>query len=84
MSQIITTFESKIFLELTPSEAMALDAIFGYGPEEFKKWFNKHLGTYYLKPWEKSLDSLFDKARKLHYAVEQLKEAKEKIKTITV
>jgi len=82
MSKIITTTESKIFLELTEGEAMALDAICGYGSKPFKEWFYRNLGQHYLKPWEKHLDPLFEKARKLHTAVEQLKEAKKQLHTI--
>jgi len=84
MSKIITTFESKIYLELTEGEAMALDAICGYGPEKFKEWFYNNLGKHYLSPYEKHLDTLFDKARKLEAAIKQFDEARKALRDITV
>jgi hypothetical protein len=84
MSKIITTFESKIYLELTEGEAMALDAICGYGPEKFLEWFKKNHGKHYIEPYEKHVKSLFDKARSLEGAVEQFKEARKALREINV
>jgi len=84
MSKIITTFESKIYLELTEGEAMALDAICGYGPKEFLEWFKRNLGKHYIEPHEKHIKSLFDKARALEGAVKQLREARKQLREINV
>lgn len=84
MSKIVTHFDSKIYLELTEGEAMALDAICGYGPEKFLEWFKKNLGKHYIEPHEKHLKSLFLKARKLEAAVEQFKEARKALREINV
>jgi hypothetical protein len=53
-----------VFMKLTESEARALDALVGYGFKETIKVFYEHLGTSYMKPHEKGLESLFDSVRK--------------------
>lgn len=55
--------EGRVLLSLTEEEARALDAIVGYGPNEFVKWFYKNLGTVYLKPHEIAMRSLFETLR---------------------
>lgn len=82
MSKIITTINAKIFLELTPGEAGALDAICGYGPDKFLEWFEKNHGKHYIGKYRSHVVSLFDKARKLDYAIKQLEEAKKQISEI--
>lgn len=82
MSIIHTNIEAKIFLELTEGEAKALAAICGYGPKEFKAWFYRNMGKHYLQPFEKHIDSLFDKARKLDNAVDQVNAARKEVKVI--
>lgn len=84
MSKIITTFESKIYLELTEGEAMALDAICGYGPQQFLEWFKRNHGKHYIEPHEGHVKSLFEKARKLEGAVKQLKEARRSLGNINI
>lgn len=84
MSVIKTELKATIFLELTEGEAMALDAICGYGPKEFKEWFYRNMGKHYLQPFEKHLDTLFQKARSLQGEVRKVQEAREKIKTIII
>ena len=82
MSKIITTLNAKIYLELTPGEAGALDAICGYGPDVFLKWFKNNLGKHYIEKYEGHIRSLFEKARKLDYAIQQLEKAKKEIHEI--
>lgn len=53
----------KINLELTISEAQALDAICGYGPDRFIEWFYANLGKHYLRPHEDAMRSLFKAVR---------------------
>jgi hypothetical protein len=84
MSRIITTVEAKVYLELTEGEAKALSAICGYGPKEFKEWFYRNMGKHYLQPFEKHLDTLFVKARRLDVAVKQVEEARKSIKQIDI
>lgn len=74
--------ESKIYLEMTEGEAMALDAICGYGVKPFKEWFYRNLGKHYLQPYAGSLDTLFEKARFLQSQVQQLNEKKKQINAI--
>ncbi len=82
MSIIQTEVNAKIYLELTEGEAKALAAICGYGPSEFINWFYRNLGKHYLKPYESAVKTLFDKARKLDQAVNQVVNAREQIKII--
>lgn len=57
------TVETTITLALSEEEAAALDALVGYGVNEFLKVFYKELGEAYLKPHENGLRSLFDSVR---------------------
>lgn len=82
MSIIKTEIKANIFLELTEEEAGALQAICGYGPKIFIEWFHRTHGKYYLEPYKGHLTSLFEKARKLSYAIEQLNKAKKVISII--
>lgn len=72
MSIIKLEIEAKIFLELTEGEAGALDAICGYGPKEFIKWFERNMGKHYIAPYKEHLETLFDKARTLNREVKSL------------
>lgn len=83
-SQIIMKVESKIYLELTEGEAKALAAICGYGPSEFINWFYRNMGKHYLKPYEASVKTLFQKARSLDHAVKQVEDARKTIESIEV
>lgn len=60
----IAKIEGHVVLYLTESEARALDAIVGYGPDVFVKWFYANLGKHYLKPHEVAMRSLFDTCRR--------------------
>jgi hypothetical protein len=84
MSKIVTVFESKIFLELTEGEAMALDAICGYGPDKFLEWFKRNHGKHYIEPYEGHVKSLFEKGRKLQAAVMQFNEARKSLRQINI
>lgn len=55
--------EIKVVLTLNESEARALEAICGYGPDKFIEWFYRNLGKNYLKPHEKGMRSLFETVR---------------------
>jgi hypothetical protein len=53
-----------VTIVLTEAEAGALDAIAGYGADNFLKVFYQHLGESYLQPYEAGLRSLFESARR--------------------
>lgn len=74
MSTIKTEITSKITLELTDGEAGALDAICGYGPDIFIKWFESTHGTHYMRKYKAHLRSLFNKARALQHHVRKVEE----------
>lgn len=73
---------ARIFLELTEGEAHALAGICGYERDAFLEWFYKNMGRSYLEPHEQHVKSLFEKARKLDYAIRQLEDARKLIKVI--
>lgn len=55
--------ETSVLIELTEIEMLALDALAGYGTDEFLKVFYEKMGKAYLQPHEKGLRSLFDVVR---------------------
>lgn len=58
-SEVKATVEFKVNIELTENEARAWDAIVGYGWGPFIKVFKEHLGTHYIKNYEKSAENMF-------------------------
>lgn len=67
MAQIIgrPNIELRIALELTESEARALDALVGYGDDAFLEVFYAKLGKAYMEEHEMGLRSLFRSVRDL-------------------
>jgi hypothetical protein len=65
MAKIVQNASVTISLTFTVSEteARALDALVGYGTDDFLKVFYEHLGTHYMKPHEAGLRSLFESIR---------------------
>ena len=61
MATVITNknFKFEIKLTLSEEEARALDAIAGYGTQEFLDVFYQYLGTHYLERNEDGLRTLF-------------------------
>lgn len=62
--------EFKVFLELNEVEARALDALVGYGYDDFEKFFEEFveqfyskLGKHYMVPYKEGLRSLFESVR---------------------
>lgn len=53
----------KITLDVSESEARAMEALAGYGTKPFLNVFYKHMGRHYLEPHESGLTSLFSKIR---------------------
>jgi len=79
MSIIEIKVETKITLELTAGEAGALQAICGYGPDIFLKWFESTHGKHYIGPYKEHVPSLFKKARGLSHVVETVERELKKI-----
>lgn len=52
-----------VTVELSEAEIGALDALAGYGVDEFLKVFYERMGRSYLEPHEKGLRSLFGSVR---------------------
>lgn len=78
-----TQVEFKVTLELTENEARALEAIIGYGHEAFLKVFYQHLGSHYLKPYEKSAISLFDQRQQINYQLYNIGQARKAISVLS-
>lgn len=58
-----TVVKYNVHLTLSEEEARALEAICGYGPDRFVKWFYVNCGKSYLKPHEDGMRSLFSTVR---------------------
>jgi hypothetical protein len=78
-SNIKSLVEFKVTLELTETEARALEAIIGYGIKPFLPMFYKHLGEYYLKKYEKGAVSLFDQRQQLNYQLYNIDQVRKAI-----
>ncbi len=73
----------QVILVLEEGEARALEAICGYGPDVFVKWFYKNLGQHYLKPHEDAMRSLFASVRdNLPYHLHKLDKARNFFKNL--
>lgn len=57
------TIDAKYVLEINADEAGALDAISGYGVDQFLKVFYEHMGESYLKRHEAGFRSLLETVR---------------------
>ncbi len=66
-------------VELTEGEVRGLDAICGYGIDEFLKCFYAHMGKHYLEPHENSVRELFEKVRSLRPVIHDIDEARKNI-----
>lgn len=58
-SKLNPKVEFELYISLNESEARALEAIVGYGVDDFLKVFYTRMGEAYLKPHEGGLRSLF-------------------------
>lgn len=72
----------KIQLILTEDEARALDALAGYGGENFTKHFlptfYEKLGKHYMTPYEKGLSTLFENIRaNIPFSLHKIEKARE-------
>jgi hypothetical protein len=72
----------KVKCELTENELRALDALVGYGFDNFLKSFYSGLGQHYLKPYEKDLKQLFDKIESLRPRLSEIKAQKDKLREL--
>lgn len=60
----ISNFTHQIQITISDKEAGALDALAGYGTDQFLDVFYAHLGKSYLKPYEEGLRLLFETIKK--------------------
>lgn len=58
-----STMGFEVYLQVSEVEARALDALVGYGYDDFLKVFYQHLGKHYMQPHEAGLKSLFETVR---------------------
>lgn len=58
------TVEPKVTIEFNEGEMRALEALTGYGIDDFIEFFYKHMGKHYLQPHEKDLRTVFETFRK--------------------
>ena len=79
-SNIKTEVKTEVVITINEGEVRALNALTGYCVEAFIKVFYEHLGEYYMKPHERSLERLFDKFKELNSVISQIDELKDKIK----
>ena len=59
-SKINVRIKGEFILVIQEDEARALEAITGYGADNFLSFFYEKLGSHYLKPHEMGLKSLFE------------------------
>jgi hypothetical protein len=57
------TIELKVLIELGEEEVRALDALVGYGDDQFLTVFKEKLGEYYIRDHEQGLRSFFKSMR---------------------
>ena len=57
------SISASIVIVLTEEEAGALDALAGYGTDQFLKVFYEKIGKSYLEPYADGLRSLFESVR---------------------
>lgn len=53
----------EVHLVLSETEARALDAIVGYGFDDFMKVFKEHMGKHYISGHERGAETLFSSVR---------------------
>lgn len=64
-----------VTMTLTEGEARALEAILGYGQEEFVRVFYKYMGEVHLKPHESGLKMLFGSRSSLVHELSKIEAA---------
>lgn len=64
-------------IDLTLVELLALDALVGYGTDEFIEKFYVHLGKAYMQQHESGLRAIFAKIDTLRPALAEIKKVKE-------
>ncbi len=63
MIRIKTDVKRTITIDLTETEALALEAIAGYNPKEVLTALYSHLGKHYISPYGEGVLSLFNKLK---------------------
>jgi len=78
-TEINTRIIFSIKCELTEQELRALDALVGYGFENFLKVFYEHMGKHYLEPYAQDLKALFDKVESLRPEIGKIDTARKSL-----
>ncbi len=72
----VTQINFTVKCDLTEEEVRALDALAGYGLDNFLKAFYSGLGKAYLQPHENGLITLFKKAQEMRSNLNQVDEVR--------
>lgn len=59
------TVKFQVYVALDEPQARALEALAGYGADEFIRQFYEHLGRHYMEPHEDGLRSLLKEIRRV-------------------
>lgn len=73
------TCEFTATFKLSETELKSLDALAGYGTDEFLKCFYTHLGKAYLEPYEQGIRTIFDKIKEMRSTIHDIDVAKKTI-----
>lgn len=73
--------KAEIHFVLNETEAKALDALAGYGTDNFLKCFYTHMGKAYLEPHERGLRSLFEKIKDLAKPIDEIEAMRKKMQS---
>lgn len=77
VSRLATVVDVKATIELNENEIRALDALAGYGVDEFLKVFYRQMGEAYLRPHEAGLRSFLESVRSIDSLCDDAQECRE-------
>lgn len=78
-TEIKTTVDFKVTLQLSEAEARAFEAIIGYGWKPFQEFFYKNLGSHYLKPYEAAAKEMFERRQEINFQLYNIDKVKKAI-----
>ncbi len=81
-SEIKSDINLTVTVRLNGGEIRALDALAGYGTDEFLKVFYQKMGKHYLKPHEGGVRSLFARVKGLRFEMNRVDEMRACFKQI--
>lgn len=77
LRKIGVTVETRVLLELSEEELLALDALLGYDFNVFLQTFYKEMGRAYLEPHEAGLRSLYKTVGRCSGLADEARECRE-------